>query len=336
MKERKKVELDDADLTILKGIGPTTAEKLKEAGYETCSQIAVLRPERLAEILNWSTRKARETVNDAQAKVLDLAIQEKTGEDVLNYRKEVVQKISTGSRALDSILKGGVSTSAVTMLFGKEGTGKTQLAHQLVINMKKQYNRKAAWIETEAQTFDPERLLQMAENQGVEFDLKKDIIVFTGDQITDSQKQSLAYVLVEKRIQKGMDIGILVVDSFNARFRFEYSGREMLRPRSSEMGQHMGYLHKLAAKYNIAVVLTSQVMGIPDTGGQQGAMMKYGIPYVPVGGLVMRHMATWLIALDQVSAKDMTWKAITSDCPVPRQSAMFKIDEYGVRDTSRR
>ena len=331
------VELDDEDLTQLKGIGPKAAEKLRSKDIFRQSQVALLSPTFLAEVLGVTRVKARDIINEAKNRLLEVALQSKTAKEVKEYMDKVVKRIPTGSIALDKILGGGVPTSAITMFFGTFASGKTQICHQLVVSCKKYLGRAVAWISTEAMTFIPDRILQIAEAQGVEIDLEKDIpIVLTPDIVYNTQRQKLAYELIQKRIEKGLDIGLIVIDSFNARFRSEYVGREVLTPRSGEMSAHLGQLQFLASKYNLAVVLTGQVMGIPDASGQLDAKKRYAIDHALVGGTVLQHSCTFLVALDRVSAADKTWKAITVDIPGPRDEAMFRIDELGVRDISKR
>jgi len=41
--------------------------------------------------------------------------------------------ISTGSKALDTLLQGGLETGSITEIFGEFRTGKTQLCHTLCV-----------------------------------------------------------------------------------------------------------------------------------------------------------------------------------------------------------
>jgi len=100
----------------VKGIGPKTAEKLREKGIGTVEELATKRPDELAEILNISKKAAKLIVNDAKSMALDRALTIKTLKERLEYKKKRECLISTGSIALDSLLKGGVHTDAITIL----------------------------------------------------------------------------------------------------------------------------------------------------------------------------------------------------------------------------
>jgi len=82
-------------------------------------------------------------------------------------KRQNVQYISTGCKALDDLLGGGIETQAVTEFVGEFGAGKTQLCHQLCVMVqlpleKGGLNAKAVYIDTEG-TFRPERIIQIAE-----------------------------------------------------------------------------------------------------------------------------------------------------------------------------
>jgi len=324
-------KLEDID-----GVGPKTVELLESKNILTVNQLAIMDPEQLSVILGISVAKAKKMIKSAKDLTKD-SIKIVPALDEYQLREERTQWISTGSEELDRILGGrGVPTDAITAFFGEIATGKSQLCKQLVVNMKKQHGRASAWIETEPRTLQIERIKEMAEAQGVDFDLRKDLFVVPARFIETPTHMFQAYEIIEDKIKEGMDIGLLVIDSFNAKFRSTYSGRETLGPRSQEQARHMGYLQILASKYNIAIVLTLQVMGIPDSGQQLGAIKKYGIRKPPVVSDVAKHSINYLIGLDQVSSSDKTWSAVIADGPVPRDSCLFMITEYGIEDVKKR
>jgi len=326
--------MDDYDLSQVKGLGPKSIERLNESKIERVSQVATIRPSKLADIINVTKKKAGEIVSIAKSLALDTAIEVKSGKQILEDRLQRIQKIPTGSKRLDDILKGGFWTNSIVGLFGVFATGKTQLCHEAVVNCKKHLGRKSAYIATEPHSFVPERIVEIAKAKGVEFDLNEDIIGITSDIIRNPDMQKLAYEMIERRIEKGMDIGLIVVDSFISKFRMDeqYQGRENFPERSQELGRHFGYLQYLADKYNICVLLTFQVMGTPDAGGTLANKMKYGISKALVGGHMAKHSATFWIALDQISARDKTWKAIVIDGPLERQDCLFRITLDGITD----
>jgi len=317
------------EIEDIKGIGPKLGDKLRGMEIDTVAKLSVMSPRELANLAGITIKKANDIIRQAQIASLE-EFEILTAQEILEYRQKL-PKISTGSRKLDEILGGGIWMDAITNLTGEYASGKTQICHQVGVNCIK-VGRKVAWIETEPQTFIPERILQIAKANGVTVDLTSDFIVIPARMISSPAHQFNAYMAIEKKIQSGMDIGLIVVDSFSAMFRKAYGGREDLPDRSRDEGRHLGYLQYLASKYNLAVLLTVQVMGIPDASMQLGVLKKTGINKQFVGGHILGHSATYWIALDQISAANKTWKAIIFDGPVERGEALFIIDNTGVRD----
>ena len=123
----------------------------------------------------------------------------------------------------------------------------------------------------------------------------------------------------------------MVVDSFSAKLRSYYSGREMLSARAQETARHIGVLETIAAERNAAVVLTAQVMGVPDVGAQLEARKRFGAPQRPYGGEYFLHSSAYILFLTQ--AESEVWEATLVDAPdLPRSRARFRITEKGVED----
>lgn len=109
--------------------------------------------------------KAKKALIDSGLLIKDFS----TAEDILEKRKALL-KCTTGSSKLDFFLKGGVETEAMTEIAGEFGSGKSQLCYTLCVtaNMplnKKGFDGNVIFIDTE-NTFRPERIHQITENQG--------------------------------------------------------------------------------------------------------------------------------------------------------------------------
>ena len=88
-----------------------------------------------------------------------------TASSYFERRKEMVY-VSTGSKALDTLLQGGLETGSITEIFGEFRTGKTQLCHTLCVTAQMPIEQgggagMAMYIDTEG-TFRPERLVPIA------------------------------------------------------------------------------------------------------------------------------------------------------------------------------
>ncbi|MBI5635401.1 DNA repair and recombination protein RadA [Candidatus Micrarchaeota archaeon] len=130
MVEEKAVKKEVSDLP---GVGPAVAAKLKDAHYDSLESIAMAHPIELTEVAGLGDGTAYKIINAARD-ALEMGFE--TGVKVLEKRK-LVQKISTGSKELDSLLGGGVETQAITECYGKFSSGKSQLAFQLCVNAQK-------------------------------------------------------------------------------------------------------------------------------------------------------------------------------------------------------
>jgi len=323
--------LSELSLTDLKGIGDKTAEKLKDLGYKTVESIAVLREEELAEVLGWTKMKARETINDAKEKSLSTVVPILDFDEYYDQIEKEKIHFSTGSANLDRILHGGICTGELTALRGSFSSGKTQICYTVTVNvLGKGY--AVAWIEVEPGTFSTDRLREISSKKGVEIDPKK-VYVVPARNISSPNVQFLSYQRIAREIEKGLDVKLLVVDSFSPKFREFYPRREMFPSRSQEIARHIGFLQSLASKYNLAVLLTAQVMGVPDTDQQKIVGMKEDSFEAVTLGHTMKHgVQTWL-SLREISRVNKLYKASLIDSSyLPPGEAQFKIDENGVRD----
>lgn len=325
------------ELTEVLGIGPKTAEKLMLAGKVDAESIAVSRVDEIVAILKIGRGKARVMVNDAKSKVLDIAMRPYTLKELQEYREERVQIIPTGVAELDDILCGGIETDSITGLAGAFASGKTQLCLTIAINCIKFLKRKVGWVESESGTLRHERIYEIAKNRRVKVDADKDFIIMPGMLVTDPNKQHLAYQVIERRIKEGADVGLIVIDSFSQRFREFYIGREMLTPRSGETARHMGYLSILASKYNLAVVFTTHVMGIPDAGKQLETKKKEITGSALWGGSYLKHTATTWLKLQQLkrSGGIKCRASIVDSSYLPPGDAEFMLGPKGVQSVKK-
>lgn len=309
-----------SDIEELDGVGPAIAEKLRAAGYDSVESLAVATTGELMEAAEIGMRVAVKVINAAR-EASNMGYERAT--DVLERRKKL-GRISTGSPALDKIIGGGVETQGITEVFGEFGSGKSQLAHQLSVNVQLPpeqggLNGKVIYIDTE-NTFRPERIVQMARAVGIDPDRALDNIYVARAHTTDHQ-----ILLVGKAAEMAKEDGVklLVIDSLTSLFRTEYCGRGALAERQQKLGRHIGELHKLAELNDLAVLVTNQVQANPA--------VFFGDPTKPVGGHVLGHAVTARVYLRKGKANTRTAHLV--DHPgLPPESATFQITEAGIRD----
>ena len=309
------------DIEDLPGIGPKTAEKLREAGYATVEKIAVASPRDLSELGDIGETIAAKIIEAAKemAEVGGFITAEELAE-----RRKLLGYITTGSTDFDGLLGGGVETQALTEVFGEFGSGKSQLAHQLCVNVqlppeKGGLGAGAIFIDTE-NTFRPQRIIQMANGIGLD-----PTEVLKKVRVARAFNSSHQILLVEKSetILREGGIRLLVVDSLTASFRAEYIGRGTLAERQQLLNKHLRTLHELADLYDVAVFVTNQVSARPDA--------FFGDPNKPIGGHVLGHSATMRIYLRK-SKKGQRIARLVDSPNLPEGEAIFVVTEEGIID----
>ncbi|MFX1386278.1 MAG: DNA repair and recombination protein RadA [Promethearchaeota archaeon] len=305
----------------LPGVGEATLNKLIKAGFSSLESIAFTPPNI---IQNESGLGEKTTAKLIKSSMEILNIGFKSAEDVWEHRKNIA-RITTGSQELDDLLGGGVETGSLIEFFGEFRTGKTQIMHQLCVNVQLPEEKggiegKALYIDTEG-TFRPERIIQMAE--GLDLDHKKVLknIIFGRAYNSDHQ---ILLIKESANLIKEQNIKLIVVDSLIGHFRSEYIGRGTLASRQQTINSHLHDLLRLCDIYpNLAIVVTNQVQAKPD--------VFYGNPLQAAGGNVVAHGSTIRIYLRKGKGEQRIAKVV--DAPhLPEGEAIFSITENGISD----
>ena len=301
-------------------ISPSLLHKLKEAGFRTIESLAIANVNELSSIVGIPITTAQRLINQARD-ALDLRI--KTAYEV-KMERATVKKITTGSRNLDNLLGGGIETKQITEFFGEYGTGKTQICHQLVVNVqlppeKGGLSAKAIYIDAEG-TFRWERIEAMAKGAGLDPDEAMKNIYYIRAINSDHQISIVNDImdLIPKE-----NVKVVIVDSVTGHFRAEYPGRENLAVRQQKLNKHLHQLQRIAEVYDVAVVVTNQVMARPD--------VFYGDPTQAVGGHVLAHAPGIRVQLRRSRGNKRIARVV--DAPhLPEGEAVFAITEVGIRD----
>ncbi len=308
------------DIEDLDSMGPSTASKLREAGYKTIASLAVQSPVVLSGDIGISEETAENIIRSARA-TMNMGFE--TADVVLKKRAQV-RKIRTGSERLDDLLGGGVETQAITELYGEFASGKTQIAHQAAVMVQLPEEEggvegRVVYIDTE-NTFRPERVIQMAEYLGKDAsDILKNIKV--GKAKSSDHQVELAREV--GNIAEDWKVRLLVVDSLTSYFRSEYTGRALLAERQQKLNRHVHELQKLADMYNLAVLVTNQVLAKVD--------ILLGDQVAPVGGNIVAHQCTHRIFLRKAKGNKRIARLVDSPY-LPEGETVFSIGEGGVTD----
>jgi len=308
-------------LEDIPGVGPAISEKLREAGYNDILAVAVTSPKELAEACEIGEKKAMDIIESAKV-CADIGGFE-TGEDILE-RRRTVKKLTTGSKAFDELMGGGLETQSIVEFFGEFGSCKSQVCFQLAVNATLPeedggFDSDVIMIDSE-NTFRPERIIQMAEHLGVDpGETLKRIHVARA---FNSQHQVL---LVDKAIELAQEkkVKLMIVDSLTSHFRAEYIGRGALAERQQILNRHMHELLNFATLNNAVIAVTNQVAAKPDA--------FFGDPTRPIGGHIVGHTATFRLYLRKGKAGKRIARLIDSP-NLPEGEAVFMVSENGVSD----
>ena len=246
-----------------------------------------------------------------------------TADKIMERRKEI-RRITTGSSELDALLGGGIETMAITEIYGKYGSGKTQIGFQACVNVQKSKDEgglegNVLFIDAEG-TFRPERIAQMAEAQKMNPDkVLKNIHVARA--INSDHQMILAEKADELINEK--NIKLVVVDSLTSHFRADFAGRGALSERQQKLNKHIHVLQKLADAHNLAVIVMNQVMDNPG--------ILFGDPTTPIGGHVLAHASTYRIYLRRSKGEKRVARLVDSPA-MPDAECVFQVTEKGIGD----
>jgi DNA repair protein RadA len=297
------------------GVESDLLKSLEGSGFDSVEKLALTSPEDLARRLSLKLSTARQLIQSARDAI---TLNFRTALEMLEERQNV-KRIPTGSKALDQILGGGVEVGAVTEFFGEYGSGKSQIAHQLCVNVQLvRDGKKAVFVDTEG-TFRPERILQMARKVGE--NPERFLAGILVARVYDTDQQMLAVRKLKEIVWP--EVELLVIDSISNLFRSEYGGRESLAERQQKLCRHLADLKTLAELNHLAVVVTNQVLARPE--------VFFGDPTLPVGGNIVGHAITHRVYLKRGKGEMRT--ATVVDSPnLPCKSASFRITDDGISD----
>ncbi|KAL7711896.1 Meiotic recombination protein DMC1 [Entamoeba marina] len=322
--EQDPISFHLVDILQEHGINVGDINKLKAAGCNTIESIAMRTKKELCAIRGFSEAKVDKLL-EASGKI-NPAHSFISATNALEKRSNVI-KISTGSEQFDALLGGGIETMSVTEMFGEFRTGKTQICHTLAVTTQlpkdmKGGNGKVAYIDTEG-TFRPERIAQIAERYGVDQTAVLDNILIARAYTHEQQFD----LLVEVAARMAEDnFRMLIVDSITSLFRVDFSGRGELSERQQKLGKMMNKLIKICEEFNVAVVITNQVMSDPGANA-----MFVSDPKKPIGGHVIAHASTTRLYLRKGKGEQRIVKIYDSP-NLPEAEATYAIENGGIVD----
>jgi DNA repair protein RadA len=314
--EQKKYEF----IEDIPGVGPATAEKLKEMGFHTVESLATATIKELT-TAGVGEKQAAKVIAEARD---SLALSFITADQLIKMRQNV-KRLSTASKQLDELLGGGLETQTITEFYGEYGVGKSILCHQLAVNVQLPEDRgglngAALYIDTE-NTFRPEWIVRMA--TALHLDPAETAKKIIYSEAFTSDHQILLLEKADKVIQEN-HVKLIIVDSLTAHFRSEYLGREMLAERQQKLNNHLHRLVRLSRAFNACAVVTNQVMSRPD--------QFFAMAVEAVGGHIVSHTSHTRVFLRRTASGPVRICRLISSPYLPEGERIFKITEEGIKD----
>jgi len=305
------------------GIGAADVKKLQEAGFNTVESVVYAPKKNLVDIKGISEAKADKIIAEGQ-KLIPTGF---TTATEMHLRRSQIIQVTTGSKELDKLLKGGIETGSITELFGEFRTGKSQLCHTMAVTCQLPIDMggaegKCLYIDTEG-TFRPERLLATAERFGLAGNDVLDNVAYARAYNTDHQSQLLVQA---SAMMSEARYALMIVDSATALYRTDYSGRGELSARQMHLARFLRMLLRLADEFGVAVVITNQVVAQVD-----GGAMFAADPKKPIGGHIVAHASTTRLYLRKGRGEQRICKIYDSPC-LPEDEAVFAINPDGIGD----
>ena len=310
------------DIQDLNGVGPVTANKLREAGYDSIASLAIAPIRELVDKAGLENSVALKISRAARETIQTEFITAKQ----LYERRQNLQRLTFASTNLDKLLGGGLETQAITEFVGEFGAGKSQICMKLSVLAQQPekdggFEGKVLFIDTEG-TFSPQRIFQIAKALNLDPEKVLDGIIYSRVYNSDHQILTVDHAF---KICQEENIKLLVVDSILSHFRGEYIGRESLSERQQRLNSHLHKLLRIAQALNLAVVITNQVQANPQA--------FFGDPTRPAGGNVLAHASTHRVMLKKASQGIRVAKIIDSPY-LPESETYFQITEKGVEDAT--
>ncbi len=324
---RKKSE-NQCELTSISGVGDLTLQKLKDAGISSVKALAIAPLSKLMYDTPLGEKTSKKIIKEAQ-NMLNLGF--KSGWTILMERK-YLRKLTSGNQILDDILGGGFEPGTLTEVFGKFETGKTQLAHQLSVNIQLTYEEgglegNSLYIDADG-SFRPERIVQMTKARSLNPEE-----VLNNITVGRAYNADFQISLINKAgpIIKKKNVKFLVVDTLTNHFQNEYPERVLSSKgyRLNTEGQYLlnSHIHDLLRLTvifpELVVVVTNQIKERPD--------MFYGNPIEHIGGYVVAHNS--IIRIYLRSGNHGKKIATVVEAPhLPIDEAFFSITGGGIGD----
>ena len=300
-------------ISALKREGITTVEYLASFSKRELEQISGIGPETSQKL--WEA-----AIKYVEPKTFITAAE-------LYEEQKNIEYLTTGSKSLDDLIGGGLETKSITEISGPYGSGKTQLSHQLCVNVqlpKDQGGLEGAALYHDVEgTFSVDRIRQIAEARGLDPKNVINNIIVAKCYNTDHQ---MFVMNNSEKIIKKHNVRLIIVDGIMSHLRSEYIGREVLAERQQQLNKYLRKLRNLARAHNAVAFVTNQVVANPQA-------TYFGPDATAIGGHIMAHNAVIRLWIKRPSDMKPTRIVKLYKSPkLPSGQVTIEITERGIED----
>ncbi len=213
--------------------------------------------------------------------------------------------VSTGTRIIDELLKGGLIRGTITTIYGESATGKTNICMISALHNAKA--KKVIYIDSEGNA-SKTRLLQLAQNRKI-----LDNILFLKPTTFEEQIE----IFNKLKDILNDSVGMVIADSISMLYRVELSNKELFKA-NQELGKQLSYLLEIARKRHIPCIVTAQVYNDFDARN-----LKI------VGGEIIKYASKIIIKLG--NEKNYHYALLEKHPFLPKRKIKFIITQKGLR-----
>ncbi|HPC27275.1 MAG TPA: ATPase domain-containing protein [Candidatus Methanomethylicus sp.] len=215
--------------------------------------------------------------------------------------------MSTGCRAIDQIMGGGMSAGEVALLFGERGSGKTSLAFQAMVSAA-QRGLGATMLYTEGRA-PVERLTEIA---GASWPSVGDLCYLLEAKTFEEQDSIIESL--QSQIPPGT--ALMVIDSINSLYRARLGEHDENISINKSLSRQLALLKAAARGMGIAVLITSEVRAQLDSNAVQ-----------PVAYRILGYWVDRAVRLEKLQG---SVRKATSTKPPPERDALIKVTPLGL------
>ena len=239
-------------------------QKLKDIGISTIQGLYMTSRKTLLTIKGFTEKKIKSIFNEANKIEVYGLFQKAT--TFMKDRNKNIFKLSTNSKNLDYILKGGIESGSLTELLGEKDSGKTDFVHILSTASQKNYlKNKIIFIDLD-NTFNQKKIADFS--KALNLNKKKVLDNITLLNGVEFFEEFMTKLEISEKIQTG-EYCLIIIESFISIFQKLFEAKSMISPLEnilnikmdieSKLGQALLKLKNIALLFNIVVLITRRI-----------------------------------------------------------------------------